>query len=92
MLEDMEPSRDGFKAPAGIIYKSKDDARFSLHLDILECLHILKTNNKLKLWSWYYWNVQPTVTVEDICRELATRPPSSLSDRAHALIELITLG
>lgn len=83
-----------FGATASQLYGSndEDDMKFSLRLDIVECWYMLKTNETLKPWSWFWRNFQPAITVADICAELTKRPISSHSDRARALIELISVG
>jgi len=92
ILENLEATRHRVDATDDHLHESKDDAKFSLRLDIVECWHMLKTSEKLKPWSWFSWTFQPAVTIGDICTELARHPMSAHSKRAHALIELISLG
>ena len=92
MREDPDAAMYGFQVPPGHLNGSKDDTNFSLCLDIVECWHILKTNEKVRPWSWFLRNSQPAVTVSDVSAELVRRPGSIHSDRAYALIDLISLG
>lgn len=92
LLENLEATRHMVEATDDHLHESKRDAKFSLRLDIVECWHMLKTNEKLKTWTWFSWTFQPAVTIGDICTELARYPLSAHSKRAHALIELISLG
>lgn len=91
-MRDQPDAEDyGLPAKPSQLNESKEDINFSLRLDVVECWHFLNTNEKLKPWSWFSCNFQPAFTIADVCAELARRPNSVHSNRAFALINLISL-
>jgi hypothetical protein len=68
---------------------SKEDKQFLLRLEVVECWHLLKTNENLKPWRWFLRILPQAFSLGDLQAELLIRPRSTYSDRAYALVELI---
>jgi hypothetical protein len=68
---------------------SLEDKKLLLRLDVVECWHILTTNEKLKPWRWFLNSLPQAFTVGDLQAELLRHPGSAHNQRAHTLIDLI---
>src|ERR1700761_8494949 len=68
---------------------SIEDKKLVLLLDIVECWHIMKTNQNLRPWQWFLDTLPQAFTLGDLQAELLIRPHSTYSDRAHALTNLM---
>ncbi|KIW92149.1 uncharacterized protein Z519_07133 [Cladophialophora bantiana CBS 173.52] len=72
--------------------QAKEDRKFLLRLDVVECWHMMNTHENLKPWRWFLRNIPEAFSVDDLCADLVRLPQSPYSDRACALIDLISRG
>ena len=87
MLDEVE----NMTHPGTIPHGTKEDKAFLLRLDVVECWHLLRTHESLKPWRWFLRNLPQAFTIDDLRTEIAKRPRSAYNDRAHDLIEHISL-
>ncbi|KAJ9605988.1 hypothetical protein H2200_009837 [Cladophialophora chaetospira] len=80
------------KCTGAVTQDSKEDQKFLLRLDVVECWHLLKSNENLKSWRWFLDTLAQAFTVGDLQADLVKHPESAYSDRAYELIKLISHG
>lgn len=86
-MEEIDGGNHGSKLAS---IHAREDKKFLLRIDVVECWHLMKTHENLRPWRWFVRTLPETFTVSDLQTELIRRPQSLHSDRARALIDLIS--